>query len=132
MIYTEDNVQLNLFVEDDFDWLELFDTQTDNSLTITVNESNIDFFFPNWRDYVDKDNILETLNFDDADRFETIKVTIADNVMDKDGEGVYEIQSFKFGVYVDDDDNTVRVSANENFGDIIQLHYEVTPDLPIP
>jgi hypothetical protein len=133
MIFTEEIIkrQLNLFIEDDLDWLETFDNEDlDNEIPITLNEKNMDFFFPNWKTETDPDNLAGTLNELKANRFDTIRVTIADDVMDKDGEGVYEVQSFAISFPFGEDENKFDIIHN-GLPTIAKLFYKVASILPI-
>lgn len=131
MIFTEEtnSRRLNIIVQDDFDWLELFDNRNlENEIPITLNWKNMDFFFPNWRTEADPANLAETLNELRANRFGSIQVTIADEVINKHGEGVYEVQAFAitFPAYYGDEKFLI---AGE---DIIlaKIFYKVAPQLP--
>ena len=55
MIFTEEtnSSRLNIIVQNDFDWMELFDNHNlDNEIPITLNEGNMDFFYPNSLKYM--------------------------------------------------------------------------------
>lgn len=123
--------QLNLFIEDDFDWLETFDNRDlENEIPITLNEKNMDFFFPNWKTETDPDNLADTLNEMKANRFDTIRVTIADDVRDKDGEGVYEVQSFAISFPLDEDENNFDI-MHDGYPTIAKIFYKVAAIMPV-
>ena len=132
MIFTEEtnSSRLNIIVQNDFDWMELFDNHNlDNEIPITLNEGNMDFFYPNWRTLYNPGNLADSLDESKADRFGSIRVTIAESVKFRDGEGEYEVESFAITFPVDDRQDCIDIPLGAK--PLARIFYKVTPDLPI-
>ena len=132
MKFSEKNKQLTILIEDLYEWLEMFDgTSSTNIIEVPIGKNSIDFFFPNRMKYINDDDLEQKL-IDDANRFDTIKLEVADFIMDKKGEGVFEVQGFDFDVFSDPNDEKFALPIeieNEEFGVVA---YIVTPDLYEP
>lgn len=133
MKFKEKDRQLTIFIEDEYDWLEMFDaSNTSNIIKIPIGDNNIDLFLPNWNNYDKNKNIALHL-IADANRFDTIKIEVADGVMDKSGEGVFKVNGFDFDFNTDTDDEEkfalpIEIENNE----IGIIAYIVSPDLYEP
>ncbi len=129
MLFTEEIIsrRLNLIVQNDFDWLQLFDSREhSNELQIVLNDDNMDFFYPNWIIEYDPDNLPATLDEIVADRFNTINVTISEGVSFNDGEGEYKVTAFAIAFPVDED----KFGISSESIVYARLFYQVSPDLP--
>ena len=128
MKFSEKNKQLTILIEDLYEWLEMFDAGTSNIIQIDVNPSNVDFFFPNRKKYINDDDLEQKL-IDDANRFDTIKLTVAKDIMDKSGEGVFDVNGFDFDIISDPDDEKVALPREIENGDFAIIAYIVSPEL---
>lgn len=132
MIFTEEIIRrrLNLYVHDDFDWFQLFDDhEHPNEIPIVLSQDNMDFFYPNWRTKYDPENLPETLDEFVAGRFDIIRVTIADGVSFKDGEGEYEVSAFAIAFPLAENDEKFDITAEGKvlaklFYQVSSAHYE--------
>ena len=131
MRFSEHNKVLNLVVDNDFDWLELFDTEHKGVILIALNSENIDFFFPGWRDYADMDNVGDSLRYEDANRFHAIHITIEDGVMSKEGEGDYEVLDYHFASQEDDGGEAISIPADDELAECGYLIFTVRPEEPV-
>lgn len=129
MKFSENNNQLTILIEDDYEWLEMFDrsSKSSNIIEISINKSNVDFFFPNREIYINDDDVEQRL-IDDANRFETIKLVVADDVMDKNGEGVFEVNGFDFDLIQDPDEERFALPREIENGDFAVIAYIVSPE----
>ena len=130
MIFTEETIssRLNIIVQNDFDWMDLFDNHNlDNEIPITLNEGNMDFFYPNWRTLYNPGNLADSLDETKADRFGSIRVTIAESVKFRDGEGEYEVESFAITFPVDDRQDCIDIPLGTK--SLARIFYKVTPDI---
>ena len=130
MIFTEEtnSSRLNIIVQNDFDWMELFDNHNlDNEIPVTLNEGNMDFFYPNWRTLYNPGNLADSLDETKADRFGSIRVTIAESVKFRDGEGEYEVESFAITFPVDDRQDCIDIPLGAKA--LARIFYKVTPDI---
>ena len=128
MKFSEKNKQLTILIEDEYEWLEMFDAGTSNIIQIDINPSNVDFFFPNRKKYINDDDLEQKL-IDDANRFDTIKLTIAEGIMEKNGEGVFEVNGFDFDIISDPDEEKVALPREIDNGDFAIIAYIVSPEL---
>ena len=128
MKFSEKNKQLTILIEDLYEWLEMFDAGTSNIIQIDINPSNVDFFFPNRKKYINDDDLEQKL-IDDANRFDTIKLTVADGIMEKNGEGVFEVNGFDFDILSDPDEEKVALPREIENGDFAIIAYIVSPEL---
>lgn len=126
MILSEHNKQLTIFIENDLEWLEMFDAGQSNIITIDMNRKITDFFFPNLPKYINDDD-LEQRMIDDANRFDTILLLVCEGVMNKAGEGEFEVKNVTFYFYNDEDNKKFVLPLEEDYIGIIA--FEVTPDL---
>jgi len=132
MLFTEEIIsrRLNLIVQDDFDWLQLFDSREhSNELQIVLNEGNMDFFYPNWKTDYDPANLPGTLDELVAHRFETIRIAISDGVSFNDGQGEYEVTAFGIAFPSEDEEDKFDIPAEGTV--LAKLFYEVSLDLRI-
>lgn len=128
MKFSENNKQLTILIEDLYEWLEMFDAGTSNIIQIDINPSNVDFFFPNRKNYINDDDLEQKL-IDDANRFNTIKLTVAEGIMEKNGEGVFEVNCFDFDIIIDPDEEKVALPREIENGDFAIIAYIVSPEL---
>ena len=128
MKFSEKKKQLTILIEDEYEWLEIFDAGTSNIIQIDINPSNVDFFFPNRKKYINDDDLEQKL-IDDANRFDTIKLTVADGIMEKNGEGVFEVNGFDFDILSDPDEEKVALPREIENGDFAIIAYIVSPEL---
>ena len=128
MKFSEKNKQLTILIEDEYEWLEIFDAGTSNIIQIDINPSNVDFFFPNRKKYINDDDLEQKL-IDDANRFDTIKLTVAEGIMEKNGEGVFEVNGFDFDIISDPDEEKVALPREIDNGDFAIIAYIVSPEL---
>ena len=132
MIFTEETIgrRLNLIVQNDFDWLQLFDDQKQrNEIPIVLNEGNMDFFYPNWRTEYDHANIPGTIDELVANRFDSISIVFSEGVTFEVGEGRYEITAFAIAFPCDDEEDKFDIPAEGKV--LAKLFYQVSPDLPV-
>lgn len=129
MKFSQKNNQLTILIEDDYEWLEMFDrsSKSSNIIEISINKSNVDFFFPNRKVYINDDDIEQRL-IDDANRFETIRLVVADDVTDKNGEGVFEVNGFDFDLIQDPDEERFALPREIENGDFAVIAYIVSPE----
>ncbi len=129
MEFSEKNNQLTIIIEDDYEWLEMFDrsSKSSNIIEISINKTNVDFFFPNRKFYINDDDIEQRL-IDDANRFETIRLVVADDVMDKNGKGVFEVNGFDFDLIQDPDEERFALPREIENGDFAVIAYIVSPE----
>lgn len=128
MIYTEEiiNRRLNIIIQNDFDWLQLFDThKLSNEIPIVLNEDNMDFFFPNWRIEYNPENLPDTLDEFVADRFDSISVSISEGVSLNEGKGEYEVTAFAIAFPVNENDDKFDIQAEGKV--LAKLFYQVSP-----
>ena len=110
----------------------MFDgTSSTNIIEVPIGKNSIDFFFPNRMKYINDDDLEQKL-IDDANRFDTIKLEVADFIMDKKGEGVFEVQGFDFDVFSDPDDEKFALPIEIENEECGVVAYIVTPDLYEP
>lgn len=128
MKFSEKKKQLTILIEDVYEWLEIFDAGTSNIIQIDINPSNVDFFFPNRKKYINDDDLEQKL-IDDANRFDTIKLTVAEGIMEKNGEGVFEVNGFDFDIISDPDEEKVALPREIDNGDFAIIAYIVSPEL---
>lgn len=126
MILSEHNRQLTIFIENEFEWLEMFDAVESNIISIDINKKITDFFFPNLPRYINDDNLAQRM-IDDANRFDTILLLVCEGVMNKAGEGEFEVKGFHLNFYDDEDNKKFVLPIEEDYIGIIA--FEVTPDL---
>lgn len=133
MKFKEKDRQLTILIEDEDDWLETFDaSNTSNIIEIPIGDNNIDFFLPNWNNY-DKNKNLALQLIADANRFDTIKIEVANGVMVKSGEGVFEVNGFDFDFNTDlDDEEKFALPIEIENNEIGIIAYIVSPDLYKP
>lgn len=127
MLISRIDNQLLINDQDVFEWMEIFDSGLVNEIQINLNEGNMDFFYPNWRKLYDPDSLADTLDESKADRFGSIRVTIADNVKFRDGEGEYEVESFAIAFPVDDRQDCIDIPLGAKA--LARIFYKVTPDI---
>jgi hypothetical protein len=132
MIYTEEiNCRkLNIIVQNDFDWLQMFDDlKQRNEMPIVLNEDNMDFFYPNWRTEFDPGNIPDTLDELVANRFDYISIVFSEGVTFDVGEGRYEVTAFSIAFPCDEEQHKFDIPAEGKV--LAKLFYQVSPDLPV-
>jgi hypothetical protein len=133
MEFKEKDRQLTILIEDLYEWHEMFDgTSSTNIIEVPIGKNNIDFFFPNRKKYINDDDLEQKL-IADANRFDTIKIEVANGVMDKSGEGVFEVNGFDFDFNTDlDDEEKFALPIEIENNEIGIIAYIVSPDLYEP
>ena len=137
MLISRIDNQLLINVQDVFEWMEIFDSGLVNEIQINLDEDNLDAFFPDWRNYIDKENPFESLKFDDLEQIESIKILLASELKDiqgddlTDGEGVYEVTKFQYGNGYDEEED----GEAEDMYQVFLMYpgmitFTVKPDLP--
>ena len=134
MKLSEKERRLTVLIEDEFEWLEIFDSSpASDIISIDVSRETIDFFFPNRAKYINDDDLEQKL-IDDANRFDTVELKIADGVMDSRGEGIFEVKGFSFDINSDPDeeDQKFMLPIERETGAFGLVSFTVTPDLIEP
>ena len=133
MKFSEKDKQLTILIEDEYDWLEMFDaTNASNIIEIPIGKNNIDFFFPNRKCYNENDDLAQQL-IDDANRFDTIKLEVAEGIMNKEGEGIFDVEGFDFDFSSDpDEDEKFALPIEIENEEVGIIAYIVSPDLIEP
>lgn len=128
MKLSEKDKQLTILIEDVYEWLEMFDNGTPNIIQLSINRINVDFFFPNRKRYINDDDLEQKL-IDDANRFDTIKIEVADGIMEKNGDGIFEVNGFDFDIISDPDNEKFALPIEVENGDFAIIAYVVSPEL---
>lgn len=81
---------------------------------IYTDNDNMNIFFPNWKEYVDKNDVLPSLDVGEAMRFKKICFSFDDTVETKEGEGYHEIIDFMAIENIDDDGDIPTVGINDD------------------
>ena len=127
MLISRIDNQLLINDQDVFEWMEIFDSGLVNEIQINLDEDNMEFFYPNWRTLYNPGNLADSLDESKTDRFGSIRVTIAESVKFRDGEGEYEVGSFAITFPVDDRQDCIDIPLGAKA--LARIFYKVTPDI---
>ena len=122
---------LRLILEDSTEWDDIFNMNDGAYVDVFVDDLNIDLFFPSWRDYVDKDDVINTLSMEDADRFETLRIECGfddANEEMKASEGDYIIEDFEQQEALDENDEVMIVGIDDPKDQIMMFTIYFTKD----
>ncbi|MCQ2258226.1 MAG: hypothetical protein MJZ41_09600 [Bacteroidaceae bacterium] len=97
---------------DDQEWEDIFEMNDGEYVDIFADALNMDVLFPDWESYVDRDDVLSNLNFDDAERFKQLTIEFDGSVTDKDGAGTYDIIGYDMNPALDEDDEMMVINAD--------------------
>ena len=137
MLLSRINDQINVIVQDIFEWMEIFDSGLVNEIQFNLDEDSLDFFCPKWRSYIDRDNPFETLRTEDAKQIKYIKIVTATDLKDirgddlTEGEGIYEVTDYRFDIGYDEAEEILSDDLYAEFLNYAGLvTFTVKPDLP--
>lgn len=136
MLLTRIEDQLNIIVHNVFEWMEIFDSGLVNEIEISVDEDNLDTFFPQWRTYIDEERPFQTLKVNDYKKIKKIAIVMATELKDiqgnklTEGEGVYEVIDYRFDFGLDE----TEFEEDDIFATFLRytglITYTVKPNLP--
>ena len=103
----------------------------DNFVSIVTDNDNIDLFFPNWKDYVDKDDVVNSLRLEDAMRFKKLVLSIDEsnpNLADQlHNAGEYTITDIScIEGRTDEDGEPATLSINDDMSGAVVFDVEFT------
>ncbi len=83
------------------EYKEIFEDHDGEYVAIITNEENMEVFFPKWRDYTDKENILGTVHEGDALRFEKVEIIYNNPYTKAIKRYVFTVDDATIGFYPD-------------------------------
>lgn len=133
MILSRENDILEINVENDIDWIDLFDKGDYNEIMFEIEEETLDLFFPGWESYIDKDRPFETLRKEDG-KIKTIRIQLSPDLKHLGGDGIYEVVEYRCDLA--DEAYRDEFGLEPTYDEFLHLtgtvYYKVTPDLPLP
>ena len=120
MRISADNDTLNIQI-DDLEWEDIFHMNDGEYVDVFTDDGNMDILFPNWREYVNPNDVLPSLNLEDASRFKKLKISIDETSENKTGEGIYNIVDYDFIPAIDEDSEVMTVSVNDNMDQMMMI-----------
>jgi len=109
-------------------WRNLFERGEENEFIFDVNESNLEMFCPDWRDYINKEKPFETLKIEDASLVNTIFLTYGPEVEDGAGEGIYDVTECIFDLANKDQSGDKKLLSYEDFlSNVGLVTYKIKP-----
>ena len=112
----DDGSTLHIILEDQVEWDDIFNMNDGAYVDVFVDDLNIDMFFPGWREYVDKDDVVSSLRMEDANRFDYLELECGfDDASEemKATDGVYIIEDFEEQEALDEDDEVIMVGIDD-------------------
>ena len=106
---------------DDVEWEDIFQMNDGEYLDVFTGNDNMDLLFPNWREYVNPDNVLSSLNIEDASRFKKLILSFDDTVKNREGEGVYDIIDYDFIPAIDEDSEVMTVHLDDDMEQMMMI-----------
>lgn len=120
MIVQSDNNTLRIQINN-LEWEDIFHLNDGEYVDVFTDNTNMELFFPNWREYVDPQDVLPSLNLDDASRFKKLVLSFDESVGTKEGEGIFDIVDYDFIPAIDEDSEVMPVCIDDDMEQMMMI-----------
>lgn len=106
---------------DNLEWEDIFLLNDGEYVDVFTDDLNMEILFPNWKKYVNPQDVLDSLNYDDATRFKLLTISFDESIEGKDGQGTYNIVDYTLTPAIDDESDPMIVKMEDSMEQMMMI-----------